>query len=98
MDLIMVSFLKSFGQRPFHIFGPLGTLLLLMGILIDGYLTLEKLLYSVRLSERPLLLLGTLLILVGLQIIGIGILAEIQIRTYYESQRKPIYAVRNIMN
>lgn len=98
MDLIFVSFLKTFAQRPFHIFGWSGLVLFSAGFIIDGYLAVQKLMWGISLSNRPLLFLGVLLIIAGLQIFSLGILAEIQIRTYHESQGKPIYAIKEIIN
>src|SRR3972149_2155624 len=98
MDLFTVTFLKFFADRPLHIFGWSGLLLFIMGFFIDGYLAVQKIFFGASLANRPLLLLGTLLILAGLQMFSIGILAEIQIRTYYESQDKPIYSIREIVN
>ena len=98
MDMATVSFLKFFSDRPLHIFGWSGLTLFITGVVIDGYLTIQKILFGTELSKRPLLLLGTLLILAGLQLFSMGILAEIQIRTYYESQRKPVYNIRETIN
>lgn len=98
MDLIFVSFLKTFAQRPFHIFGWSGLILFFAGFVIDGYLAVQKLMWGISLSNRPLLFLGVVLIIAGLQIFSLGILAEIQIRTYHESQGKPIYAIKEIIN
>lgn len=98
IDLIAVIFLKFFMERPLHIFGWSGLILLIVGIFIDGYLAIQKIAFGASLANRPLLLLGTLLILAGLQIFSIGILAEIQVRTYYESQGKPIYSVKEKIN
>ncbi|MBI5406963.1 MAG: glycosyltransferase family 2 protein [Nitrospirae bacterium] len=98
MDLFTVTFLKFFADRPLHIFGWSGLLLFIMGFFIDGYLAVQKIFLGASLANRPLLLLGTLLILAGLQMFSIGILAEIQIRTYYEAQGKPIYSIREIIN
>ena len=98
IDLIAVIFLKFFLERPLHIFGWSGLILLFVGTLIDGYLAIQKIAFGASLANRPLLLLGTLLILAGLQIFSIGILAEIQVRTYYESQGKPIYSVKEKIN
>ena len=98
MDLFTVTFLKFFADRPLHIFGWSGLLLFIMGFFIDSYLAVQKIFFGASLANRPLLLLGTLLILAGLQMFSIGILAEIQIRTYYESQGKPIYSIREIVN
>ena len=98
IDLIAVIFLKFFLERPLHIFGWSGLVLLMAGTLVDGYLAFQKIFYGASLSNRPLLLFGTLLILAGLQLFSMGILAEIQVRTYYESQGKPIYSVRDRIN
>lgn len=98
MDLLTVTFLKFFSDRPLHIFGLSGIILLLIGLLIDGYLAFQKIFWGASLANRPLLLLGTLLILAGLQMFGIGILSEIQIRTYYEAQGKPIYSIRETIH
>lgn len=97
MDLIIVSFLKSFATRPFHVFGWTGILLFAAGVVIDGYLAMLKVFTGASLANRPLLLLGTLLILAGIQMTSLGVLAELQIRTYHESQGLPIYYVREII-
>lgn len=97
MDLVVVSFLKNYAQRPMHAFGWAGVLMMLAGLGIDAYLAVQKLAFGAQLANRPLLLFGTLLILAGLQIASLGIFAEIQIRTYHESQGKPIYTVREII-
>jgi glycosyltransferase involved in cell wall biosynthesis len=97
MDLITVKFLMSYSTRPLHIFGIPGIVSFLLGLAISGYLTFLKIFYNERLSQRPLVLLGILLIFMGVQFISMGLLAEIQIRTYHESQRKPIYTIREII-
>jgi glycosyltransferase involved in cell wall biosynthesis len=97
MDLVIVTFLQSYAQRPMHAFGWTGVVMMALGFGIDGYLALQKLFFGSQLANRPLLLFGTLLMLAGLQIASLGILAELQIRTYHESQGKPIYTVREII-
>jgi len=97
MDLITVKFLMAYSTRPLHIFGIPGIVSFFLGLAISGYLTFLKIFYHERLSQRPLVLLGILLIFIGIQFISIGLLAEIQIRTYHESQRKPIYTIREII-
>ena len=74
-----------------------GVLMMVVGFGIDGYLALQKLFFGAELANRPLLLFGAVLMLAGLQIASLGILAELQIRTYHESQGKPIYTVREII-
>ena len=98
MDLITVIFLKFFAHRPLHIFGWSGAIFFIIGFIIDAYLAFQKIFFGASLSNRPLLLLGILLILAGLQMFGTGLLAEIQMRTYHESQGKPIYSIGNKIN
>jgi glycosyltransferase involved in cell wall biosynthesis len=94
LDLLTVRFLLSYSTRPIHIFGLLGILSVLLGIGISAYLTVIKFLYGAALAERPLLLFAILLVMVGVQLVTMGLLGEMVVRTYYESQDKPIYAVR----
>lgn len=94
LDLLTVRFLLSYSTRPIHIFGLLGLLSVLLGVGIGIYLTVIKFLYQAALAERPLLLFAILLVMVGVQLVTMGLLGEMVVRTYYESQDKPIYAVR----
>lgn len=96
LDLMTVTFLKKFATRPLHMFGRIGLASFFLGFCICAYLTVEKVFYNIHLSDRPLLLLGVLLILTGLQLFSSGIIAELQIRTYYETQQKPIYRIKEI--
>jgi len=98
LDFITIKFLLSYMTRPLHFFGPVGLLALTSGVLIGSYLALKKLLYGISLLQQhgPLLLLSMLLIITGVQLISIGLIGEIVMRTYYESQRKPIYTIREI--
>lgn len=94
IDLISVKFFLSYGTRPSRVFGIIGMLSMLLGVLIGFYLTAVKLLYNIDIGTRPLLLLGILLLVLGVQFISTGLLAEMMVRTYYEAQDKPIYALR----
>jgi len=94
LDLITVRFLGSHGTKPLHAFGALGFLFILAGFLTLGFLTWLKLTAGVSFIQSPLLLLSALLAMLGGQSILLGLLAEIAVRTYYESQDKPIYIVR----
>jgi glycosyltransferase involved in cell wall biosynthesis len=94
LDLLTVRFLLSYSTRPIHIFGLLGFLSVLLGVGIGAYLAVIKFFYGAALAERPLLLFGILLVMVGVQLVTMGLLGEMVVRTYYESQKKPIYAVR----
>jgi hypothetical protein len=89
-----VRFLLSYSTRPIHIFGLLGLLSIVLGVGIGVYLTIIKVLYGAALAERPLLLFAILLVMVGVQLVTMGLLGEMIVRTYYESTKKPIYAVR----
>ena len=95
LDLLTVRFLLSYSTRPIHIFGLLGLLSVLLGVAIGIYLTFIKVVYGAALAERPLLLFGILLVMVGVQLVTMGLLGEMVVRTYYESQNKSIYAVRD---
>ncbi|WP_303672983.1 glycosyltransferase family 2 protein [Vampirovibrio chlorellavorus] len=97
LDLLTVLFLKRFLTRPLHMFGRAGFAFFFVGALILGSLVVDKLLFGHDIGTRPLLLLGVLMFLTGIQLISTGMIAEIQARTYFESQDKPIYKVREII-
>ena len=98
LDLMTVKFLLTFSTRPIQIFGRLGMGSGVLGFLICLYLSIRKVFFKMSLLERmPMLLLGILLILVGVQLISMGLLGEIMVRTYHESQRKPIYTIKEII-
>ena len=94
LDLITIRFLLSYGTRPMQIFGLFGLILSGLGMLTGVYLTYTKLVYNESIGNRPLLLLAVLLIVVGMQLISMGLVGELVVRTYYETQSKPIYVVR----
>ena len=97
LDLITVKFMLSYATRPLHVFGTVGVVSSLLGVLIALVLTVQRQMYGVALANRPLLLLAVLLIFMGIQFITIGLLAELVVRTYHESQKKPIYYVRKVL-
>lgn len=94
LDLILVKFLLSYSTRPIHLFGLLGLASFTGGVLICGALAYLRLFQGVGLSNRPILLLGVLLIIMGVQFITMGLIAEMQVRLYHEAQAKPIYRIR----
>ncbi|MBI5025520.1 MAG: glycosyltransferase family 2 protein [Nitrospirae bacterium] len=94
LDLITIKFLQSFSTKPLQAFGPIGLLSGLLGFGISLYLAVEKILGK-SIGGRPLLLLGALLIIVGIQLIGMGLLGEMLVRVYHESQKKPIYVLKS---
>jgi len=97
LDLLTVNFLLGYGTRPIHVFGGIGLASLGLGVLAGVYLTLVKFIGGQDIGDRPLLMLAVLLILVGVQMIAMGLLGEMVMRTYYESQDKAIYIVREIL-
>ncbi len=94
LDLLTIKFLSGFATRPIHVFGTFGLITMLTGLLITGLLGLQKIFFGVELAGRPLLLLGVLMVLGGVQLVTLGLLGEMLARTYHESQGKPIYRVR----
>jgi glycosyltransferase involved in cell wall biosynthesis len=96
LDLGMLLFLKRFFTRPLHLFGRMGLMAMASGFGILGYLTLQKLVFHFHIGDRPLLLLGSLLLLTGIQLLSTGLIAELQIRTYFESQKKSPYKIRHV--
>jgi glycosyltransferase involved in cell wall biosynthesis len=95
-DLLLMVFFLKYAQKPMHLFGTMGFITLLGGMGINIYMLVEKILGK-DIWGRPLLLLGILLVLGGIQLITIGIMADIQMRTYYESQDKKTYSIRTII-
>ncbi len=92
-DLILMVFFKKHMQKPMHLFGSSGIILLAIGMVINFYLLFLKILGH-DIWGKPLLLLGVILLLAGIQLITIGVMAELLIRVYYESQQKKPYQIR----
>ncbi|MCI5218917.1 MAG: glycosyltransferase [Candidatus Electrothrix sp. LOE2] len=97
LDLMTVKFLLSYATLPIHVFGTLGLVSGGSGFLVALIMTVQRMFFDVPMANRPLLLLAILLILMGMQFIYMGLLGELQVRTYHESQRKPIYVVRKVL-
>ncbi len=97
LDLILMLFFQKFATRPLQFFGLTGGIMFFFGLIIETYLAYIKLFLGKDIGNRPLLLLGILLFLSGLILFGIGLLAELIIRTYYEASGKRIYAIREIV-
>ncbi len=94
-DLLLMLFFRKYMQRPMHFFGALGLVFFFIGILINLYLLALKILGH-DIWGKPILILGLMLFIAGIQFITIGIVAEIQMRTYFESQQKTPYRIRKI--
>jgi len=107
LDLMTVLFLRRYSARPMHLFGGVGIVSVTLGILFGLYLATIKIwagiqdgaegFRSVQIGDRPLLTLSVLLIILGVQFVVMGLLAELVVRTYHESQDKPIYYIRDIL-
>jgi glycosyltransferase involved in cell wall biosynthesis len=96
LDLATVKFLLSYSTRPLQIFGLIGLLAGAFGTLITGWLGYVRLFQHQSIAERPLLLLGVMLVFIGVQLVTFGLLAEVMARTYYESQDKATYVIREL--
>ena len=97
LDLLTVKFLSSYATRPSHLFGLLGLIAMLVGGGITTVLGIQRLVFGVQLSGRPLLLLGILLLVTGLQFVTTGLIGELLVRTYHESQDKHAYWIRDVL-
>ena len=95
-DLLFMLFLKKYLQKPMHLFGNVGLFLFAIGAVINLYLAFLKIGLGQDIWGKPLLILGLMLVIAGIQLITIGIVIEMQMRTYYESQKKRPYKIRSI--
>ena len=97
LDMLTVRFLLSYSTRPLHVFGSIGLVTSGLGILVGLYLTVVKILLGQDIGSRPLLMLAILLIVIGVQMVTMGLLGEMVARTYHEAQGKRIYVIREIL-
>jgi glycosyltransferase involved in cell wall biosynthesis len=97
LDLLTVKFLSGFSTRPIQLFGLFGLVCASAGLVLTGELGFERIFLGVRLAGRPVVLLAILLVVVGVQFVSLGLLGEMLVRTYHESQAKPIYRVREVV-
>ena len=97
LDLITVKFLLSFSKRPIHLFGAIGLGSGLLGFAVLALLTYQRTFMEMPMGSRPLLALGVMLVIIGLQFLVFGLLGEVLARTYYESQGKKVYMIRRIL-
>ncbi len=97
LDLITVRFMQSYLVRPMQVFGLAGIGSGFIGFLICSWLVVQKLVFGQDIGSRPMLMLGVLLIVVGVQLLSLGLVADVVSRTYHESQRKPPYYIREVV-
>ena len=98
LDLMTVKFLSGFAGRPIQLFGLMGLGLAVPGLVLIAALGFERLFLGVRLAGRPIVLLAILLTVLGVQFVSIGLLGEMMVRTYHESQGKPIFRIRTVVD
>jgi glycosyltransferase involved in cell wall biosynthesis len=96
LDLIAVKFLLSYSTKPIRVFGQWGCVAGVLGFAVLLYLSYVKLILGADIGHRPLLLLGILLVFMAGQFITVGMVAELQARTYYEVRDRPVYALRRV--
>jgi glycosyltransferase involved in cell wall biosynthesis len=97
LDLVTVKFLSSYSTRPIHIFGVVGLLSTAVGLFIVGVLGFERIYLGTPIGDRPIVLLGILLTIMGLQFVTMGLIGELLVRTYHESQNKPVYRIDTVL-
>ncbi len=98
LDLLTVKFLHKYGQKPLYLFGSVGAALIFLSILTVLYLILDKMVQGTYMITSPLLLLSVMLFIIGVQSIFIGLIGELLVRTYHESQDKATYTIRRHLN
>jgi len=94
-DLMLMLFMQKYRTKPMHLFGTLGVISLILGVFINIYLFILKL-FGCTIGNRPMLTLGVLLVLAGIQLITTGFIAELIMRTYFESQNKKPWQIREV--
>jgi glycosyltransferase involved in cell wall biosynthesis len=97
LDLIVISFWQKFSVRPIHMFGGLGLLLSISGTLLGGYMGMERLFFGRALSDRPLFLLAILMVIIGVQFVVSGILADIMCKLYYGQNERKNYLIEKVV-
>ncbi|MCK5013979.1 MAG: glycosyltransferase family 2 protein [Candidatus Omnitrophica bacterium] len=97
LDLLLLAFLSEYHTKPIRFFGGLGLISFLLGIVSVIVLIYMKVISGIDMTGNPLIILATLFILVSMQFISIGLVSEINIRTYYESQNKKIYSIKEVI-
>ncbi len=98
LDLFTVKFLVSYASKPIYLFGGAGGLLMIVSAVIMFYLSVRRVFFSVSIANSPLLQISAMFFILGFQSILMGLIAELLVRTYHESQRKPTYRIRTIVN
>ncbi|HEY9089161.1 MAG TPA: glycosyltransferase family 2 protein [Anaerolineaceae bacterium] len=98
LDLFTVKFLSSYANKPIYLFGGAGMVLILLSLAVLFFLFVRRIFYSVAVSTSPLFIMSTMVLIMGFQSILMGLIAELLVRTYHESQGKTTYTVRKAIN
>jgi hypothetical protein len=98
LDLFTVKFLVAFASKPIYLFGGTGGLLMIISAVIMIYLFVRRIFFFVGVTGSPLFLVSTMFFILGFQSMLMGLIAELLVRTYHESQRKPTYTIRTTVN
>jgi glycosyltransferase involved in cell wall biosynthesis len=98
LDLFTVKFLVSYSSKPIYLFGGAGGILMIVSAMIMVYLSARRLFFLVSIANSPLLQISAMFLILGFQSILMGLIAELLVRTYHESQRKPTYRIRTTVN
>ncbi|RME08556.1 MAG: glycosyltransferase [Anaerolineae bacterium] len=98
LDLFTVKFLISYGHKPMYLFGGPGMAMMALGSALLLFLAVRRVLTLVSVFESPFFPVSLILVIMGFQSILMGLIAELQVRTYYEAQRKPTYTIRRLLN
>ena len=97
LDLLVITFWQKYSTRPMHIFGGVGIILGLIGFIISFYLVIERLFFGMSLSDRPLFIVGIMLVVIGVQFFAFGILADIMMKLYHDGKGRKNYLVEQII-
>ena len=98
LDLFTVKFLVSYSSKPIYLFGGAGGILMIVSTMIMFYLFVRRIFFLVAIANSPMLQMSAMFFILGFQSILMGLIAELLVRTYHESQRKPTYTVRTMIN
>lgn len=97
LDLLQVKFWHQYGTRPLHLFGGIGLIVFTLGTLLGVYLSFQRIFLGIGLSNRPILLLAILMVLIGIQFIVFGFLADLVVKTYFHTKKEPPYSIKETL-
>jgi len=98
LDLFTVKFLTTYASKPIYLFGGVGFAMFFISMVLWLYLFVRRVIFVEAIGNSPILITAAVILILGFQAILMGLLAELQVRTYHESQGKPTYTVRKALN